>query len=186
MARRIPEAGRKPLPPHEIRRSVDLPGCAPKPRHEDLKAPDLVQRIMAAPNYRRADEDMDFLHRDAMRGTRLLLDYQKAETLLEEHGIAHAIVVFGATRIGEPGHAAAKVAAAEAALGRRPGDPELERQLAVARRLEAKSGHYETRPSSAALRPVTGPVSPVRRSSLSSWKTIGTPSRLGWMSSSIP
>ncbi|WP_172330233.1 TIGR00730 family Rossman fold protein [Mangrovicoccus sp. HB161399] len=144
MARDEPQAALKPQPPHETRRAVELPGCAPKPSGEDLQAPALVQRIMAAPNYRRADEDMDFLHRDGMRGTRLLLDYQKAETLLEEHGIAHAIVVFGATRIGEPVHAAARVAELEAAAAADPADGTLAQRLAVARRLEEKSRHYET------------------------------------------
>ncbi len=144
MAPRDPDTAAKPPPPHETRRAVDLPGCAPKPGAEDLAAPEMVRRIMASPSYRRADEDMGFLHRDGMRGTRLMLDFQKPETLLEEHGIAHAIVVFGGTRIGEEAHAAAKVAAAEAALAAAPCDPALRQRLEAARRLEAKCGHYRT------------------------------------------
>jgi uncharacterized protein (TIGR00730 family) len=137
------DPSRKPHPAHATRRAVDLPGCAPKPRHEDERAPDLVQKIIASPNYRRADEDTAFLNRDDMRSTRLMLDYQKAETLLEENGIAHSIVVFGATRIGEPARADAEVAALEAELACKPGDADLARRLAIARRLREKSRFYE-------------------------------------------
>ncbi len=133
----------KPDPAHSTRRAVDLPWCSPKPGHEDTCAPELIRRIMASPNYRRADEDMAFLNRDDMRSTRLMLDYQKAETLLEEHGIAHSIVVFGATRIGEPVRAEARVADLEAELRRTPGDADLARRLAIARRLWEKSRFYE-------------------------------------------
>ncbi|WP_353476219.1 TIGR00730 family Rossman fold protein (plasmid) [Salipiger sp. H15] len=124
-------------------RQVDLPWCVPKPAAEDARAPDLVRRIMASPGYREGDHDVEFLDRDDMRGVRLLLDYQKAETLLQVHGIAHAIVVFGATRIPEPARALAEVAAREAALARAPQDPELARCLAIARRIAAKSAYYE-------------------------------------------
>ena len=39
------------------------------------------------------------------RNMRLALDYEKAELLLKERGIAHTIVVFGSTRICEPAEA---------------------------------------------------------------------------------
>ena len=103
-------------PPPSAERDVDLPWCAPKPATEDRRAPDLVRRIMASPSYRAGDHDVDFLDRDDMRGVRLMLDYQKAETLLQAHGIAHSVVVFGATRIPEPARAAAEVAARAAAF----------------------------------------------------------------------
>ena len=110
MAQRSTDGTRKPAPAHVTERSVELPWSAPKPGQEDIRAPELVHRVMASPNYTRADMDTSFLNRDDMRGTRLLLDYQKAETLLEDHGVAHSIVVFGATRIGEPARAEAKAA----------------------------------------------------------------------------
>jgi hypothetical protein len=44
---------------------------------------------------------LDFLHREDLCGLRLNLDYLKPETLLESHGIAHTVIVFGSTRITE-------------------------------------------------------------------------------------
>ncbi|APZ51197.1 TIGR00730 family Rossman fold protein [Salipiger abyssi] len=138
-----PDPSGKPLPAHETQRQIELPECAPKPGAEDRDAPALVRRIMAAPNYVIADEDTDFLNRDEMRSTRLQLDYQKAETLLQENGIAHSIVVFGGTRIGEPRHTEAQVAALEAAQAQAPEDRDIARRLAVTRRLHDKSRYYE-------------------------------------------
>lgn len=138
------ERPRKPAPAGPLKRAVDLPWRAPKPEAEDARAPDLVRAIMAHPNYREADRDVAFLARDDMRGARLQLDYQKAETLFDEHGIAHSIVVFGATRIPEPARAQAKVAALEAVLARTGGeDAAVKRDLAIARRVAEKSRYYE-------------------------------------------
>ena len=131
----------KPFPAHPTRREVDLPGCRP-PATDDA-APALVRQIMANPNYRLADEDADFLDRDVMRGARLQLDYQKAETLLRDHGIAHSIVVFGGTRVTEPERAAATLAALEAESACHPKDADLQRRLRVARRLNEKSRYYD-------------------------------------------
>ncbi|MBE9636330.1 TIGR00730 family Rossman fold protein [Salipiger mangrovisoli] len=130
-------------PPPAPDRDVELPWCTPKPATEDVRAPELVRRIMASPSYREGDRDVDFLDRDDMRGVRLMLDYQKAETLLQAHGIAHAIVVFGATRIPEPARAAEAVAERAAALAAAPQDGALARALAVARRVADKSRYYE-------------------------------------------
>ena len=131
-----------PLPSHE--RHEALPGQRPKPGEENHGAPDAVQMILQSPSYREADQDVDFLHRDDTRGLRLQLDYLKAETLLEDHNVAHTIVVFGSTRIAEPDMARQAVEASAAALAANPGDPRLQRRLATARRLLAKSRHYET------------------------------------------
>src|SRR5438477_10357084 len=78
-----------------------------------------------------------------MRGLRLMLEYLKPQTLLNEHDVAHTIVVFGSTRIPEP--AAATRAAAELtdALAAAPTDAELKRRLDIARRIEAKSRYYD-------------------------------------------
>ena len=115
----------------------------PKPATEDTRAPALLREIMDHPNYRQADEDPAFLHRADMRGTRLMLDYQKAEALLAEHGVAHAIVVFGSTRIPEPEVAAERLAALEAEAARAPDDADLAQRLRIARRVHDKSRFYE-------------------------------------------
>ncbi|SFJ12554.1 TIGR00730 family Rossman fold protein [Celeribacter neptunius] len=136
-------AGAKPRPPHTLKRLVDLPECRPKSSQEDRLAPELVEAIMQDPNYLMAEEDTDFLDRAEMRGTRLMLDYQKTETLLRAHGIAHSIIVFGGTRIAEPEEARTRLQALEAQCARCPDDGDLERQRRIAERLVEKSRYYE-------------------------------------------
>ena len=135
----------KPEPAHPERRETDLPWSAPKPPHEDPSALELVKTIMASPEYRRADEDIEYLQSEDTRGVRLQLDYLKAECLLEGHGIRHSIVVFGSTRIPEPKAAQRKLAELEAARNapetERP--PELARDLRIAKRLLDKSRYYD-------------------------------------------
>jgi len=115
----------------------------PKSHLEDPDAPARVQRLLESASYRPADKDVHFLDRGDTRGVRLQLDYLKAELLLEEHGIGHAIVVFGSTRIPEPQAARRCIDALVDALVRQPGDAELERRLAVARRIADKSRYYD-------------------------------------------
>lgn len=108
--------------------------------------PDLEARareIGEHPSYRRAYEDAEFLAREDVRGFRLGLDYRKPEAILREHGIDSTIVVFGGTRVIEESAARAKLAAAEAAAGANPNDPTLARQVAIAKRVLAKSKYYD-------------------------------------------
>jgi len=132
-----------PVPAHPHHRRQPLPWHQPKPVEEDPGALERVQAILKAPGYRPADQDMDFLRRDDVRGVRLQMDYLKAELLLAEHHIQHTIVVFGSTRICEPAAARRKVDALRAALAADAGNPELARRLAVAERILAKSHYYE-------------------------------------------
>lgn len=83
----------KPIPPHPMRRRTDLPWQLPKPKHEDPRAPELIAEILKNPNYRQADQDVSFLNEDDTRGVRLQIDYMKAESLLEQYGIKHSIVL---------------------------------------------------------------------------------------------
>ena len=92
-----------PHPPHPHRRNEPLPSQSPKSPVEDPDAPARIATIMKSPGYRLAEQDVEFLGHSAMRGVRLQLEYQKPELLLEEHAIAHTIVVFGSTRICEAG-----------------------------------------------------------------------------------
>src|SRR3954452_19392537 len=98
-------------PPPAGRRRQPLPERQPKPGSEDPEAPAKTSAIIDNPSYRRADRDPDFLQRGDMRGVRLMLDYLKPQTLLNEHDVAHTVVVLGSTRIPEP--AVATRAAAE-------------------------------------------------------------------------
>src|SRR2546423_5325129 len=120
-------------------RRQPLPERQPKPGSEDPEAPAKPWAFIDNPSYRRADRDPDFLQRADMRGVRLMLDYLKPQTLLNEHEIAHTIVVFGSTRIPEPAVATRAAAALTDALAANPKDAELKQRLDIARRIEAQS-----------------------------------------------
>jgi uncharacterized protein (TIGR00730 family) len=139
----ISDKPRIPKPAHPVNRREPLPWQCPKPSEDDPHAPARVQAILQSPSYRRADVDLDFLARDTMRGVRLQIDYFKPEILLEEHRIRHTIVVFGSTRICEPATAQRKANVLKAALAADAGNKELERRLAIAERVLAKSHYYE-------------------------------------------
>jgi len=124
-------------------RREPLPQHAPKYPQDDPGAPARLEKILSSPSYRPADRDPDFMAWDSLRGVRLEIDYQKAEQLLVRHGIEHAIVVFGSTRIRDPAAAAADVASLEATLGRTSDDPATIARLAIARRRLANSRYYE-------------------------------------------
>src|SRR5229473_5913469 len=94
---------RIPNPPHPHRRREPLPWQQPKSPEEDPEALQRVQRILESHAYRLAEADPEFLGRDESRGLRLQLEYLKPKTLLDEQGVRHTIVVFGSTRICEPG-----------------------------------------------------------------------------------
>jgi uncharacterized protein (TIGR00730 family) len=57
-------------------------------------------------------EDTEFLLRDEMRGTRFMLEYEKAELSLRDWGVRSTIIVFGSARIPSPEAAEAERAAA--------------------------------------------------------------------------
>jgi len=139
---RRPE-GRVPSPAHPQKRREALPWCAPKSQLDDPDAPGRVAAIQNSASYKPAIEDVSFLNHDTARGPRLELDYLKAETLLEEHGVEHSIVVFGSTRIAEPTTARRHVAELSEAITRDPGNAALKQRLASAERIAAKSRYYD-------------------------------------------
>ena len=56
---------------------------------------------IASPSYRLPALDADFLLGESMRGTRFLLEYEKADQALKAWGVHSTIVVFGSARVGE-------------------------------------------------------------------------------------
>jgi len=126
-----------------VKRHEALPWQQPKASEEDPEALRRVQAILDGPSYHQADRDPEFLARDNVRGVRLQIDYLKPELLLEEHNIRQTIVVFGSTRICEPRAAVRKIEALRSSLAADPNNFELQRQLAVAERINAKSHYYE-------------------------------------------
>jgi uncharacterized protein (TIGR00730 family) len=119
------------------RRHKGTPNDGGKTESESLRV------LLESPNYREADQDTEFLGSDATRGVRLQIDYLKAELGLTAYGVRHTIVVFGGTRISEPGFARRRLAAITRRLARRPDDPVLRREAGVAKRLLRKSRYYE-------------------------------------------
>ena len=134
---------RIPEPAHPSQRREPLPWQVAKPIEEDPDALRRVEAILNSPSYRLAEQDLDFLARNDVRGERLLLDYLKPELLLAEHGIRNTIVVYGSTRICEPAAARRKVEALRQKLAANAGNATLQRQLAIAERVQAKSHYYE-------------------------------------------
>src|SRR5450755_143562 len=132
-----------PTPAHPYKRHEALPWQRPKATEDDPEALLRVQAILNSSSYRRADNDIEFLARDGVRGVRLQIDYLKPELLLEEHDIYETIVVFGSTRICEPAAALRKVDTLRASLAADANNMELQRQLIIAERLHAKSHYYE-------------------------------------------
>jgi uncharacterized protein (TIGR00730 family) len=127
--------------PHQ--RREPLPWESPKAREDDPQAMARVEAIMTSPGYLQADRDVAFLNQDETRGVRLQIDYLKPELLLEQYGVKHTIVVFGSTRLQEPGAARRKVEALQHALASKPADSDMQRRLNVARSIQDKSRFYE-------------------------------------------
>jgi uncharacterized protein (TIGR00730 family) len=107
------------------------------------EVPENLRRILESPTHRRADQDLEFLAGDELRGVRLELEFLKPDLALADLGIRNTVVVFGSTRVVEPRAARRALARARARVARDPDDPDLARELAVAERLLARSHYYQ-------------------------------------------
>lgn len=96
----------------------------------------------ASASYRLSYTDIDFLTREELRPVRLQLELLKPEVIQQEHGIDATVVVFGGSRIPEEQEALKLVEKAEQDAARDPENPVLQRQLAISRRVLAKSHYY--------------------------------------------
>ncbi|MBN9491636.1 MAG: LOG family protein [Alphaproteobacteria bacterium] len=135
-------ADRPPPHPPRSERRQSLPATRPKATTDDPGATEATKCILASPSYREADQDLDFLQEDETRGLRLQLEYLRAETLLKKNNIAHTIVVFGSTRIGESSAAERHLADCARKLAEDPADASLRQQHAIAERLRDNSRYY--------------------------------------------
>lgn len=103
-----------------------------------------MRAILESPSYRLANEDMDFLASNHVRGLRLQMDYLKPELLLQANNVVRTVVVFGSSRIPEPGESRRRLDALRAAP---PGDPaaerDHERRLKAAERVLDNSRFYD-------------------------------------------
>lgn len=126
-----------------IKRKEKLPSEHTKPVDEDPEAPKRVNAILQSSNYRRADEDPDFLKLDAARGIRLQVDYLKTELLLKEYQIKHTIAVFGGTRIVEEAEAKRNLLKSQKDLEREPENKDYQRRVKVTQNILDKSKFYD-------------------------------------------
>jgi hypothetical protein len=110
---------------------------------EDASAKRRTAAIKKSPSYVKAYEDVAFLNRDELRPVRLQLELLKPELVQSELGVSSTIVVFGGTRVTPAADTEARIKSLERRLKSRPNDKSLARQLAVARRVLAKSKYYD-------------------------------------------
>ena len=144
MSKNIRESGRLPA-----QRRNPLPEAFQKSTIDDPAAPQRIEAICSSAAYRRADQDPDFLNRDDLRHARLELEYLKPELALQEAMVASTIVLFGGTRIVEPQAAQRQV---DTLLSQqKDNDTNLQREIAIARRVLAKSKYYATAREFAAI-----------------------------------
>src|SRR5436190_338446 len=91
-----------------------------------------LKAILASPNYKLAEQDVDLLARPELRPVRLQLEFLKPELALHEHNVRSTIVVFGGTQVVERREAQRRLRAAKALLAKKPNDPAAQRLVARA------------------------------------------------------
>src|SRR5262245_62764210 len=111
---------------HGRDRHPGLTAMAGKPR----KSTDIQERveenrraILNSPSYKLAELDVDFIGRPEQRPIRMQLELLKAETILREHGVRSAVVVFGGTQIVPREEALLRLEAARRAAASAPNNP---------------------------------------------------------------
>ncbi len=97
----------------------------------------------ASPVYRLAYEDMDYLNAPFLRGTRLLLEYNKPERIMRQEGVKATVVIFGSARVLPRDVARERLERAEREAAEKPGDAAAEQALRLARRDMRMSRWYE-------------------------------------------
>ncbi|BAF70039.1 TIGR00730 family Rossman fold protein [Nitratiruptor sp. SB155-2] len=120
-----------------------FPWQKPKPKTEEPKVEELLQKIFDSPSYKLAMEDVGFLMSDDTRGVRLELDYLKPELIMKKYGIKHTIVVFGSARIKEPKTALNELNKIQKLVNKEPNSKQLLRELRIAEKMVEKSIYYE-------------------------------------------
>ncbi|HEX7614421.1 MAG TPA: TIGR00730 family Rossman fold protein [Thermoanaerobaculia bacterium] len=76
-----------------------LPPSPPVPSDPAAKAN--LEACLASPTYVLAQQDLVFLARRELRGVRLMLELEKADTQMDQEGIRTTVVVFGGARLKE-------------------------------------------------------------------------------------
>lgn len=118
-------------------------GPQPQNLPKSMDEAELLQRVLEAPSYIRADRDVEFLNLDDLRPVRMQLELLKPEMALASAGVNSTIVLFGSARIDERSKAEERVARAAAAAEADPSNPRAQRELTRLRRLASLTHYYD-------------------------------------------
>ncbi len=100
--------------------------------------------ILDSNSYKIAQEDINLLRSDEMRGVRMLLEITKPELILEDQNIISTIIVFGGARIVENSSAQIKVDEVKNLLEKFPESIELKSKFNKLKNLLSMSHYYES------------------------------------------
>ena len=96
----------------------------------------------ASASYRLAYTDDDFMMRDELRAVRLQLELLKPELVQQDYGIEATVVVFGSSRLVDPGIADSKLQEARSRLAEDPDNGQLARRVERAERRLKNAAYY--------------------------------------------
>ncbi|MCC5848788.1 MAG: TIGR00730 family Rossman fold protein [Verrucomicrobia bacterium] len=113
------------------------------PEKELEERKQLEAKLLEAPAYQLAFEDLELMHRPEMRPMRLLLELHKPEVAQHQQNIHSTIVVFGSARTLPPEVAESALAAAKDALAASPDDALLQAEVTRAEKKVEQSVYYQ-------------------------------------------
>ena len=100
--------------------------------------------ILDSNSYKLAQEDINLLRSDQMRGVRMLLEITKPELILEEQNIISTIIVFGGAKILEKSLVQNEIDEVKNALEKFPESIELKSKFKKLHNLISMSHYYES------------------------------------------
>ena len=100
--------------------------------------------ILDSNSYKLAQEDINLLRSDEMRGVRMLLEITKPELVLEEQNIISTIIIFGGAQIVEESSTQIKIKEVKNSLQKHPKSSVLKRRFKKLKNLLSISHYYES------------------------------------------
>ena len=100
--------------------------------------------ILDSNSYKLAQEDINFLRSDEMRGVRMLLEITKPELILEEENIISTIIVFGGAKILEESLVQNEIDEVKNSLEKFPESIKLKSKFKKLKNLISMSHYYES------------------------------------------
>ena len=114
-----------------------------KQNNSDIREKNL-NLILDSNSYKLAQEDMNLLRSNEMRGVRMLLEITKPELVLEEQNIISTIIVFGGAKIIEYKSVQNKIDEVKKLLEKNPESFELKSKFKKLKNLISMSHYYES------------------------------------------